>query len=56
MRTQLVYREFDEEKRIEDKIFEGNLDNDDTLDKERALILGTWKVPLTGLPTTYMFL
>ena len=37
-------------------IFEGNLYNDDALDKERALILGTWKVPLAGLPTTDKFL
>ena len=51
MRTQLVYREFDEERRIEDKIFEGDSDNDQALDKERDLILGAWKVPSPGFPT-----
>ena len=52
MRAQLVNMEVDEENRIEDRRFEGNSYNDE----ERALILGTWKVPSVGLPTIDMFL
>ena len=56
MRTQLVNKEADEEKRIEHMIFEGNLDNDEPLERKRSLILGAWKVPLAGLPTMDKFM
>ena len=46
----MVNREADEDKR-----FEGNSKNDQALDKETYLILGAWKGPSPGFPTTDRF-